>query len=44
MSEPLWTIHYRDGRVERLDPGDLWELHTEDIVEDMRGFGVVVAN
>ncbi len=41
-TQQVWYAHRTDGSVERLDPGDLWDLHAERIVAELRSRGVRV--
>jgi hypothetical protein len=36
----IWEVEGRDGRVVDIDPGDLWENNTDEIVPLLRGHGV----
>lgn len=36
----VWNIHHRDGSVSVLDPGDLWEMNSNQIVPLLERYGV----
>jgi hypothetical protein len=38
-----WHIHMKDGGVVEIDPGDLWDLHAEDITQRLRARGIDVS-
>jgi len=37
-----WVVEHKDGHTEVFDPGDLWELHTDDLVPRLRRRGIEV--
>ena len=37
-----WVVEHKDGHTEVFDPGDLWELHTDDLVPLLRSRGIEV--
>ena len=41
-----WVVEHKDGHVEIIDPGDLWESNTPELVPHLRSLGldVVVEN
>jgi hypothetical protein len=36
----IWELHYRDGHVRDLDPGDLWEISSPEVVARLKRRGV----
>jgi len=38
----IWTIHKKDGTTECIDPGDLWETNTDEIVPILKKHGIEV--
>ena len=37
-----WVVEHKDGHTEIIDPGDLWESHTHEIVPQLRALGIEV--
>ena len=37
-----WVVEHHDGHTEVIDPGDLWESHTPEIVSHLTAHGVEV--
>ena len=37
-----WMVEHKDGHTEVFDPGDLWELYTEELVPHLRSRGIDV--
>lgn len=37
----IWEVHFLDGRVKDIEPGDLWEMNSEEIVKRLENFGVI---
>jgi hypothetical protein len=42
LKHQVWTAEYVDGRRKVIDPGDLWEIHSEDIIRRLRDKGIAV--
>ncbi len=42
IENDLWKIYYKDSGVQEIDPGDLWEMNTDQIVSFLEREGVVV--
>lgn len=42
LENDIWLVHYQDGRRERIDPGDLWAMNTDEIVPRLEQEGIVV--
>ena len=40
--EAIWYIHASDGAIQRIDPGDLWEVNTAAIVPLLEARGIAV--
>jgi hypothetical protein len=38
----IWIAQYRDRPDEEIDPGDLWEMHSDAIVEYLNKLGIQV--
>jgi hypothetical protein len=38
----IWVVRYKNGKVESLDPGDLWEKSSDTIVPRLQEHGVDV--
>jgi hypothetical protein len=38
----IWIAQYRDRPDEEIDPGDLWEMHGDAIVEYLKKLGIQV--
>jgi hypothetical protein len=36
----VWNVHRKDGRVNVVDPGDLWEMNSSQIVPLLEQYGV----
>ncbi len=36
----LWYVRHLNGKVEPINPGDLWESNTQEIVPLLEGYGV----
>jgi len=40
----LWLVYTKSGDVREIDPGDLWDMNTPDIVERLKAKGLDVRN
>ncbi|MEZ6017180.1 MAG: hypothetical protein R3F49_18830 [Planctomycetota bacterium] len=40
VRETYWDLHFRDGHMETLDPGDLWDASTAEIQAHLEAAGV----
>ncbi|WP_437912984.1 hypothetical protein WME73_39365 [Sorangium sp. So ce302] len=38
----VWIVKGRDGQVQEIDPGDLWEMNGQDIIRRLREKGIDV--
>jgi hypothetical protein len=38
----MWEVHYKDGAVKEIDPGDLWVVNGAEIVSLLRKYNVSV--
>lgn len=38
----MWVVEHKDGRTEAIDPGDVWEMHTDALVARLRERGIEV--
>lgn len=38
----VWEARLKNGRLQRIDPGDLWEMNGPDIIERLKAKGVEV--
>jgi hypothetical protein len=38
----VWVAKLKNGQSQEIDPGDLWEMHGEDIIKRLRAKGIKV--
>jgi hypothetical protein len=38
----LWIVKSKSGTTQEIDPGDLWDMHTPDILERLKAKGIDV--
>lgn len=39
-TEMIWNVRHKDGSLSVLDPGDLWEMNSNQIVPQLERYGV----
>jgi hypothetical protein len=42
VAQEVWRLELVDGTTRDLDPGDLWDLHRDEIIRAVEAQGIVV--
>ena len=42
LRNEIWHIHKADGTTERIDPGDLWEMNSDEIIPILNEHDIAV--